>query len=517
MTNIADYRDRSVLVLGAGGVTGKAARKLAARLGARVICVDDKAPRLATGETSLAPLEVAGARAWEAWLARVDSPSKVTVVISPGFPRSRPEVGWLEDRGLEVWGEAGWARGFISDIPAFGITGTDGKSTLTSFVAQLLRAGGFRSEPCGNFGLPLSELAARKLDGEILPEILVMELSSYQLEAPGNLNLSGALLSNIAPDHLNRYPGPAAYFLSKLNILDCLPTDGDFLVGNFAGNFEAAWRDWLSEKERQTVREKMSGKSLLFLGDPPPGDGGLNGAGGKHNLREAWDLPFLAGGRWPVPAEIPKRGDLYLRNSYTAALCCDRLLARLRPSKIPAGDRDNILNTLGRLETLPHRLEELGALDGVRYVNDSKATTLQATQNALASFWPPDGGERPPIHLLLGGQDKGAPFGELLIPFFRAENKKASLRLYPFGQAGPLIHGSLAGYLETQRRKPSNGPDCRLEEPRPDLEAALEAVRGNARAGDIVLLSPACTSWDAFASFAARGEFFRAWFFKPRN
>jgi UDP-N-acetylmuramoylalanine-D-glutamate ligase len=333
--------------------------------------------------------------------------------------------------------------------PVIAITGTDGKSTTTTFTAQILRAGGASAIECGNFGYPLCDAVLDSAPGTIF----VLELSSYQLDLlPSGKYFDAAALMNIAPDHLDRYKTMENYVASKWRIKNMVKDGGKFF--------------------------DPTSSFILHPSSLP----------GKHNARNLGYAVALA------TAIVP---DL----------------------KIDTSD----------LRGLPHRLEIVPTDDGIRWVNDSKGTTIQAVQCALNAF-------DDNIILLLGGQDKDLDFTELAAPIakkcravipFGAARDKIATQLGPSLAEGPVALVGAPGEGQectSEISKPSPASRIALCGPsapgpgenevfarvgREGLADAIAAAKKIARPGDTVLLSPGCTSWDEFKSFEERGDRFR--------
>ncbi len=374
------------------------------------------------------------------------------VVKSPGVPAEAPVVASARAKGLPVLGELelGWrllANEFIA------VTGTNGKTTTVELIGHIHREAGLPVAVAGNVGAAVSGLAAGG-SGVALPirqvgegTRIVCEVSSFQLEDTLAFAPEAAILLNLSPDHLDRHGTLDAYRAAKLEIFarqdnkDVAVAPLDLGVEDLGG----------------------CARRVCF-GEGP-------GAALSLSAGELWweERPLLR------VEEIRLPGGHNLQNAMAAAAVC---LARgIEPEAVRAGLRS--------FAGVKHRLEEVALRDGVRWVNDSKATNVASTLVALAAFAPGT------IHLILGGQGKGQDFSPLRGPV--EERCKAA---YLVGEDAPVIAAALAG-----------GATPVFE--RGDLERAVTAARAAARAGDVVLLSPACASFDQFADFEARGERFR--------
>jgi len=413
---------RKVTVLGARR-SGRAAARLALKLGAEVVLTDrDPDAPLMGGVRN----EMGGHR-------EQDLVEVALVIVSPGVPAAAPPVQQALAAGVEVVGELGFACGLIdSDVPVVGVTGTNGKSTVTHFTGQLIAGAGVRTFAGGNLGVPLSDACASNF------EAVVVEVSSYQLELPGELEVDAAVVLNLTPDHLARHGSMEVYAATKCRLLErvrpgglaALPPD-DALLRRLA-------------PERPEIR---------WLGELP---------GVVLDDHEA----VLEDGRVDLsPLSAP--GAI---NRWNAAVAC--LLAH--GVGVPLDDLHP-----ARLTALPHRMELIAEIDGVQWINDSKATNVDAAYAGLAGL------ERPAV-VLLGGQGKaGADYGALAGCLGDARG------LVCFGAAGPEIAATLGGEVVA------------------DLATAVERARKLGKRGDAVVLSPACASFDQFMDFEERGEVFR--------
>ncbi len=441
---------KKVLVHGLGK-SGLAAVRLLSHAGARVSVVDSKT------EAELGPT-AAGLRAQGAELFLGAIPPGLhqrfeLVVVSPGVPLSSPELVAAAQAGVRVVGEIELAGWFLQ-APVIGITGTNGKSTTTALTGELLARAGKRTFVGGNLGRPLSEAP---LTGEEY-DALVVELSSFQLEGIRELRVNAAAILNLTPDHLDRYPSHAEYGQAKARIF-ANQKPGDVAVLN------------LDDLAVRALAPAANGATLLgfslqpgalpaeFAGMAYPKPGGF---------RVEWggDLSFRVNAR-------SLRGAHNLQNAMAATLLA--LASGAAPTGIQAG--------LDAYPGLPHRLESVRILDGVEYVNDSKATNVESSLVALAAF--PKG-----VWLIAGGKGKGAPYRPLVDAAAGRVNGVLTV-----GADAPLIESAFQGAFPVHA--------CG------DLAAAVAKARSLAKEGEVVLLSPACASYDQFKNFEDRGEQFK--------
>jgi UDP-N-acetylmuramoylalanine--D-glutamate ligase len=436
--SLPELEDRNVVVYGLGK-SGLSALRLLQRQGARVSAVDARADADVGGVPVVAEADALPV------LRGAD-----LVVVSPGVPLSTPALVEAA-RGVEVVGEVELAFRHLRPAPLFGITGTNGKSTTTALLGALFEAAGRRAFVGGNLGQPLSEAAL----SDVPWEAYVVELSSFQLEGASTLRCDGAALLNLTPDHLDRYASHAAYGAAKARILrNQRPTD--------AAVFNA------DDKEICRLVQGAVGRKLAFTlraGVPSAPHEGLAVADGAG---------FTFGSERYAVRNRALRGAHNLQNAMAATL-----LARhggLPPEAIQRG--------LDAYPGLPHRLESVGTVRGVEWVNDSKATNVESAEVALAAF------ERG-VWLLAGGKGKGAPYA----PLVAAARGKVK-GVLTIGADGPAVAQAFEGALPVH--------------PCGTLEAAVKRAQGLATPGDVVLLSPACASYDQFKNFEHRGDVFRA-------
>ena len=343
------------------------------------------------------------------------------VVKSPGVPGETPLVAGARRRGIPVWSEVELGAQLLPN-PILGVTGTNGKTTTSELLGEVFRAADRPVEVAGNVGRPLTSLV-----GAVDPDSwIVCELSSFQLEDVQTLNPAIGVLLNLEPDHLDRHGSFSAYAGAKLRMFERQSSDDTAVV--------------------------------------PRGFGAVPGAGRRVEFDATDELP--AEPRIPGP---------HNRENAAAATAAARA----------AGIADGaIAEGLRAFPGVPHRIELVRELRGVRYVNDSKATNVAATLRALASF------PESRLHVILGGRGKAEPYGPLVAAFGSDD------RGYLIGEAAREIGAALG----------SAGVRC---SDAGDLEAALTEAAANARVGDVVLLSPACASFDQFEDFEARGDEFR--------
>jgi len=368
------------------------------------------------------------------------------VVPSPGVAPARYAA-----RARRVWGDVELAARSLR-VPIVAVTGTNGKSTTVRLIEALLRAAGRRAEAAGNLGRPALELVGWPLD------VAVLEVSSFQLETVEAFRPRVAVLLNLAPDHIDRHGSLEAYGEAKARIFTNQEED-DFAVLNAADPAGSA----LAGRTRARV--------LRFHRAQPPAEAGAGAAwldAGAIRLRVGPESARVS------LDGIPLRGVHNAENVMAALLAVSALGAR--PSEAA--------RALPDFEALPHRAETVATRDGVDWVDDSKATNPHAAAGAL------EGCNRP-IVWIAGGRDKNLDFDDL-VEIARERVREAIL----IGEAAPKLARALSGRV----------PCSQVGR----LEAAVARAAHVARAGDVVLLAPACSSHDQFSGYEERGQAFRA-------
>jgi UDP-N-acetylmuramoylalanine--D-glutamate ligase len=373
--------------------------------------------------------------------------SAAAVVLSPGVPPDAPPVAAAREAGVEIVSELDLGFRALGDARVIAVTGTNGKTTTTAMVAHLLRVAGLQATEAGNIGRPLSDIAI----SEDRYQWLAVEVSSFQLHDSPAFSPGIGVLTNLAPDHLDRYSSVEAYYGDKR-----------LLFRNAAADSV-----WVLNADDPAVLELAKG---------------AKGARAHFTLRghaEAWwdagsRRLMLGGSALLARDDLPLLGDHNVANALAAALAVHE--AGVAPGAIGEGLRS--------FRALHHRLEPIRDVGGVRWINDSKATNIASTVVAVQAM------DRPFV-LLLGGRHKGEPYtrlGPLLAPHCRL--------VVAYGEAGPLVAQDLEGVVPLERGT--------------TFEDVVARARRAAQPGDTVLLSPACSSYDMFKNYEERGARFRA-------
>jgi len=372
-----------------------------------------------------------------------------TVVKSPGVPREAAVIAAALERGVEVIGELELAWRAVPNR-TLAITGTNGKTTTAELLGHLYRSAGEPVAVAGNVGMPLSSLAGAVDPGATV----VVEASSFQLEDSVAFAPECAVFLNLAPDHLDRHADLDAYLAAKLRIFANQGND-DVAVYN------------ADEPALAGVDLAGCARRVSFC----------HGAGPDCEVALAGGTIFHAGEPLLAVAELGLFGEHNVANAMAAAAAA--LAMGL--------DREVVREGLRSFAGVPHRLEPVAEVGGVRFVNDSKATNVGAAAVGLRAF---EGG----VHAILGGSEKDEPFAPLVEPLrergaacylIGASADRLAAELAPLAAAGIALHRCA------------------------DLEDAVRRAAAAARRGEVVLLSPACASFDAFENFERRGERFR--------
>ena len=374
------------------------------------------------------------------------------VVVSPGVPlNTHPIAAKARDAGVPVIGDIelfALARASLPPHKVVGITGTNGKSTTTALVHHILKTAGIPTEMGGNIGLPI-------LAQEPLPEggVYVLELSSYQIDLTFSLDCDVAVLLNVTPDHLDRYDGFEAYAASKMRLFQMQHEGQCSVIGSAGGSPALDQVAWASLPTSRLAASTEYDPSIL-------------GSAVYQGIAEHDGERFARQEDWPA-----------LQGPHNA----ENAAAAIETCGILGLSNDQIAEGLRTYPGLPHRMERVAEKNGILFVNDSKATNPDSTAPALAAY--------PHIHWIVGGLAKTDSLGpcEAQLGHVRAA--------YTIGDSGPMFAQLLAGKVPVT--------ECGV------LGTAVSEAAGAASAGEVVLLSPACASFDQFRDYEARGQAFR--------
>jgi len=441
-----EVRNKRALVVGLGR-SGRAAAFLLRRQGAIVTVTDIKPP--ATFGASLS-----GLLAEKIGLALGSQPLELflthdLVVVSPGVPWELPQLVAARARGIPVVPEVEVA-GWYMDAPIVGVTGSNGKTTTTTLLGKMLEASGFSTFVGGNIGVALSTAVESVKPGSIV----VAELSSFQLEAIRDFRPHVAVLLNISPNHLDRHPTFEAYAQAKRQIFRNQRAD-DFAVLN-------ADDPWVRSLGPALVSRKVFFSRLEQI---PCGLFVSNG-----------NIVYRTGHMQRVLLETK---EVRLRGSFNL----EDVLGAAAAACVLGADFEAVRKAVREFKGVEHRLEYVRDVCGVEFYNNSKATSVDATAKSLEAF------ERG-VHLIMGGKDKGAPYVPLR-PLVKDRVREVLL----IGAAADRIARELSGAVELVHTG--------------NLETAVPEAFQRARPGDVVLLAPACSSFDQFHDYEHRGRLFK--------
>lgn len=448
--------DGEVAVVGLARSGCAAARVLAAR-GARVYASD--AGRTDAVERNAAMLRERGVvvDVGSHDLGRITRAS--LVVASPGVPPTAPPIRAAREAGRPVVGEVELALRLLPELKYIAVTGSNGKTTTTALAGQLLAAAGVDAVTVGNIGTPVIELVERPTP----PEWAALELSSFQLHDAPSVDPDVGVVTNLSPNHLDRYESLDAYYGDKALLFrnahegSCWVLNGDE-------------PDVLALPGRVGPLPPPGATLRFSLADPT--------ASAYYDRRR--DALMISGAPLLARRELPLAGDHNVANALAAALAVHVALRADRPPDTAA----RIAGALRRAAPLPHRIEPVGEVGGVAWINDSKSTSVASTLVALRGM------TRPTV-LLLGGRHKGEPYTTLA-----DELRRVARVVVAYGESGDLVAADLRGTVPVERV-------------RGGFDEVIARARALAQPGDAVLLSPACSSYDMFDNYEQRGDRFR--------
>ena len=377
-------------------------------------------------------------------LARIGSAT--AVVVAPGVPPDVAPLAHAREQGREIVAEAELGLTELTRTRYVAITGTNGKTTTTSLAAHALSHAGLDIQAAGNIGVPVCDVAL----AEQKPEWLALELSSFQLHDMPLVKPTVAVITNLAPNHLDRYKSLEEYYGDKLLLLRNSTSDSVTVLNG----------------DDETLLELAAGVSgsVLRFSLEHRADAWFDRLGGQLMVGEREVL---------AREDLPLLGDHNVANALTVFLVGQAL----------GVDLDAMAEGMANFEAIPHRVEPVREVDGVVWINDSKSTNVTSTEVALAAL-------SRPFVLLLGGRHKGEPYTRLA-PLLRDRCRA----VVAYGEARPIIEQDLEGHVRVI------GADTFTD--------VIATARREAQPGDAVLLSPACSSYDMFNNYEERGATFR--------
>ena len=431
--------------------SGRAVATLLARTGADVYASDASKDKALDATAAALRSEEVDVQLGGHDIERIGKAS--LVVASPGVPPTAPPLAAARARGIEVVSEVEIALRLLPNLRYIAITGTNGKTTTTALTAHLLSALGHRAVAAGNIGLPLAEIALRPEP----PEWVALEISSFQLHDTPSIDPRVGILTNLSANHLDRYASIEEYYGDKALLFRNATaashwvTNGDDVVVEALAEAAAGIHCRFSIRGRSDAWVDTSRGMLEVLGEP-----------------------LLA------------RGDLRLIGDHNVANALASALAVLLASE--AHRTPQALGAVARglrtFQGLEHRIEAVGESNGVLWINDSKSTNVASTEVALRGM------TRPTV-LLLGGRHKGEPYTSLA-----NEIRRTVKVVLAYGESAPIIEGDLGSIVPVERLGTS-------------FADVITAARRAASPGDVVLLSPACSSYDMFENYEQRGREFK--------
>jgi len=417
------------------GTSGEAAARLLHRQGAKVTVFDSGLP----AAPKIRALQELGISVVTGEAADHAQANYELTILSPGIDPVVPLVQNFRRQGAVLTGELELAFGFC-ERPVIAITGTNGKTTTTQLIESMLNAAGHRTIACGNIGMPFAEAVQRQTEFDFF----TVEVSSFQLETISKFRPDVAVWLNLTPDHLDRYPNLAEYRTAKLRIFENQKSN-DYAVINYADDLPGVVASPITFSAYSKGADfNLQGETICFRGEPvlEMNETHLSGIHNAENLMAA----LGAAQAIKIPWEKAKIG-------------------------------------LTNYRLLPHRCETVGEVDGVTFINDSKATNLDALVKALES-------QPKPVVLIAGGKDKGFEF-DAMADLVHAKTKHVIL----LGEMADRIFQTWSKVVP-----------CSLAK---TLPAAVEQARRHSVPGDVVLFSPGTSSFDMFKNYADRGNQFR--------
>jgi UDP-N-acetylmuramoylalanine--D-glutamate ligase len=445
MTTGIELREKRVLVVGLAR-TGVATALFCAKHGAVVTASDSRTAR-EIGE-SVSQLRDAGVALELGGHHEKTFLEQDLIVPSPGVPADSPLLKAARSKSITIWSEIELADYFLNG-KLIGITGSNGKTTTTTLIEHILHRAGFSTVLAGNIGMPLIAHVEDTRDDTVT----VVELSSFQLELTEKFRPNISVFLNLTPDHLDRHHNFEEYGAAKARIFrNQLEQDAAILnADDPAASVLAPQRPhvyWFSRKQRVMQGAYLRGEEIVFRND-----------GAEEVVLERGDIP-LAG-----------------------AHNVENILAAVAATRLAGASSAAVANGIRSFSGVEHRLEFVAEIAGVRYYNDSKATNVDATLKALEAF-------PGRILIILGGKDKGSDYTVLREPL----KEKATLALL-IGAAAEKIEKQIAGSAPFERAG--------------TMERAVQSASNAAKPGSVVLLAPACASFDQFENYEHRGRVFK--------
>jgi len=443
-----DIKGKSISVIGLG-LSGSAAAKLAHYAGARVFVsdpgtsldinmrADEMMQMNISAETGMHSDRINEADLW---------------IVSPGVPKDADIILKAQEKNIPIVGEIEFASWF-TESPIIAVTGSNGKTTTVNVLVEMCQSGNVRGSLAGNVGIPFSSSVLEEMKSPEPKTVYVLEISSFQMEFIRHFHPKIAVYTNISPDHLNRHGTMDEYIAMKMRMVEN-QTKKDFIVYNMDDPLLT-----MALKDRPATMTPFS----MVRAD--------------MTFRLQTNSIYGTNGSPLIAVQ-----DLILPGPHNLS----NILAASTAAHLMGISDQRIAKIMGSFPGVEHRLEYVSAIDDVQYINDSKATNLDAVMVALESF-------EQPLILILGGQNKGADF-RLLLPHIESSHVRL---IISYGESGGEIVTVLGDAVRSVQVT--------------DLKSAVTSAQSLAVPGDAVLLSPGCASFDQFENFEERGAQFKTW------
>lgn len=372
------------------------------------------------------------------------------MIVSPGVPNDSQVLNAARSKGIKLISEVEFAYHYCKG-KVIAITGTNGKTTTTSLCGHVFNTCGYKTHVAGNIGLAFSEIALDVKEGEFVS----LEVSSFQLDLIEKFKPAAAMILNITPDHLNRYENSIDKYANSKQRIYANQDENDYLILN---KDSQPVMNYLSDHKSKTIYFSLNEEQI-------------NGCFFKDEK-----VIFKMNGKEEF---VCSRNDINIRGEHNLANAMSVICA----AKVFNLDNSGIIKGLQTFESVEHRLELVRQIDGVKYINDSKATNVDSVWYALKSF-------DEPILLILGGQDKGNDYNQIKELVLQKVKK-----IYAIGSSAEKVFNFFHQEVKVEIEK--------------SLEDAVKSSSKEARNGDVVLLSPACASFDMFNNYEHRGKVFK--------
>ncbi len=446
--NTSDISGKNITILGSQR-TAMAAARLLRHFGAKVLVSEFDAHKFSAEKRQiLADIEAE----FEFGYHSPDVLESDFVIVSPGIPENADIIQKIRAKNIPLYSEIEMTSWFIN-APIIAVTGSNVKTTTVNLIHHLLKTAGYDSYLGGNVGVAAAEVFMDNLDKDAANPIFVLEVSSFQLDNIDTFKPDVAVILNLSPDHLDRYDSLEAYYQSKLGILK---------------NLDETCTAVINRDDPELSRHDMNIKGSRFFAVSNPIGADVMVAEGVIGMmrNDEWN-PILPAKALPLPGK---------HNVSNALAAVAAVMDFINDTKILA-------QGLMTFSAVPHRIEYVGKINGIRCYNDSKATNIASTEVAIHSF-------TDPLWLIMGGKDKGSDF-TTLIPQLEASTREILL----VGAAADIIETQISPALPTRQVE--------------TIETAIDYCLEHGSDGDVLLLSPACASFDQFENYEVRGDHFR--------